>query len=397
MKKKLTLVELSTIIFVIVILILISLPIVLNKIEIVRKNKSIDIAYKYIEEIEDSLNLIKLKDKLIIKDGEYDNLEKFEEENKIKIKGERPNNGTLKLQKGIIVSSKFVINEYTIICNKKECKIVDKIEKITSNINNIDKPKIVKKEYKEKESSKKETITKKDKSNNSVLKDSNNENTKSKYTITLENAEFSDGTTSKVVEYGKEVEIKAIIPGSYIDSDYSGITTCNSLNDSGKTKYKIKHEYILENWNINNTNNSVIKYKVLENKTIKANIKEVKIEIDKSKCESVNALYSAAYYDCPNGGTLKESKCVKSGSYTATIHRSKGTCRGCLGGDYEGCRWMDYECDKQDYTCPNGGSQKNGICYYSSSYQATYHEAYYYCQDNWTLVDSRCYKMTSIN
>lgn len=216
-------------------------------------------------------------------------------------------------------------------------------------------------------------------------------------TLRLENAKFTDGTTNKTVDFGTEVEIIAIIPSNYTENDYVGNLTCSNSNDVGKTKYRVKHEYSLENWNIRNTKNTTIKYIANEgNKVIRANIKDVTTQVNKYRCDSTGRSYQSAYYSCPGGFSLSGSVCAYSyGASCSWGYNCTGyTCGHSGGSGPNDCQWESgLWCES--CSCPSGGSlQYNQTCLITTS--RTYHEGYYYCPSGWSQSGTVCYKWTGV-
>lgn len=125
-------------------------------------------------------------------------------------------------------------------------------------------------------------------------------------------------------------------------------------------------------------------------------------------------------YSCDNGGSLSGTTCTVSSSYTATknsywsnpsVTTSKsalseynnGTQKRVLANkscNLSGCTYTYYTYNLiTNYSCPNGGSQSNGVCYTSTSYQATQHggetncstfNGYYTCDNGGNLEGSVC-------
>ena len=243
--------------------------------------------------------------------------------------------------------------------------------------------------------------------------------TVNKYTITLENAKFSDNTTSKQINYGEEVQIAAIIPTGTIEPNYVGETSCSSVSDIGNIKYRINHGYAVESWNVTDSTENTITYRVpAEDKTVIATIKEAELMADKRECYSYSASYSSGYYSCPSGGTLSSTTCTvtTTTTYDASVSyscpsgysRSGTTCKKCSSSSYEchGDRWCGTVCNSystktatKKYSCNSGDTIDGSTCTKTtvSTYNAPYTSGYYYCSGSGYRSGTTCYNTRSVN
>ena len=241
------------------------------------------------------------------------------------------------------------------------------------------------------------------------------------FTVTLENAKFTDNTTTKTIQSGESVTINAIVPTNYTESSYSGQTSCSSSSDVGNIKYKVKHEYSIEDWNIEDTTNNQITYTITNHdQLVKPNIKDTTSQVDKLECYREDAYYSSGYYYCSSGDSLSGTTCThkvlvdqRTANYGCTVGVNlDGTCytglkttfgqKNCANAGYY---WVHSSC----YTSISGTPTYNS-CYYSdailsgdtcyryetSTYNAYYSSGYYYCYSG-TQYGSYCYKTRTIN
>ena len=419
MKKGFTLLELLAVIVILAIVSIIAIPVILNVVEKSRKSSAINSAYGYINAIEDGIVIKEIKSGIKPDDKEYIALRSFERTYDIKVKGTTPTAGKFTLEKRKVVSAEFIIDGYIIRCSNSVCHSTGKSELIMisydldggiadKEVDAIEKGKTVELP----------TPTKTgytfsgwyDEDSHAVTNETTfNKDTTvyarytvNKYTITLKNAKFSDNSTSKSINYGEEVQISAVIPSGYTDSNYIGQTSCSSDSDIGNIKYRINHGYTVESWNVTDSLENQITYKVpAKNETVTATIKEAELITDRQECYSYDASYSSGYYYCPNGGSRSGSTCTTTttSTYSATCEKQERHSRSCpQGGSHSGCTpGYYYIC--VEYSCSSGDSLSGATCTHSETetYSASWSSGYYYCSGGGSRSGTTCYKTRSIN
>ena len=465
MKKGFTLLELLTVIVILAIISLIAIPIIANIVEKSKENSAVNSAYGYIHAIKDGITLREVKNGVVPKDKEYDNLRAFEKKYNINAKGNLPTSGKFTLEDSKVVNAELIINGYLIKCIKGVCTSHGKVEIVVITFEPdggtlaktevaIQKGKTVElvdpvktgytfNDWYDEDNHKitSETTFDKDTTLHATY-------TINKYTITLENAKFSDNSTSKQINYGEEVQISAVIPSGYTDSNYVGQTSCSSDSDIGNIKYRINHGYTLESWNITDSLENQITYKVpAKDQTVIATIKEAELITDRQECYSYGASYSSGYYYCPNGGTRSGSTCTKTSTYNAydrieygcsssDYYFSAGPPMQCINSiilsestkskcnstknSYKSSGWncpndctkyndmtgtgYDTKCYKTAgyitttiYFCLIDDSLSGQTCTKTETYDASYSSGYYYCSSGGSRSGSTCYTTRSIN
>ena len=120
--KGFTLIELLAVIVILAIIAIIAVPIILNVIEKSKESSAVDSAYGYINAIENNLAMAEVKSGLVAENKEYSDLREFEETYNITVKGTKPESGRFTLEKRKVVNASFVINGYSVICNKRKCE-----------------------------------------------------------------------------------------------------------------------------------------------------------------------------------------------------------------------------------------------------------------------------------
>ena len=123
-KKGFTLIELLAVIVILAIIALIAVPIILNMINDARKSAAVDSAYGYIEAIEyqNSMNMLDKKHQKI-EDGK--NIDVTTIDSLVKVKGTRPDSGTLIIEKGRVKEADLCINGFNIIYDGEKAKATD--------------------------------------------------------------------------------------------------------------------------------------------------------------------------------------------------------------------------------------------------------------------------------
>ena len=193
-------------------------------------------------------------------------------------------------------------------------------------------------------------------------------------TVNLENAKFSDNTTSKTLSSGTQVEITAVLPSDYTESSYTGNSACSTSSDVGNTYYQVHHSYSVSSWNVSNSTSQSIMYTVPSSDvTVTATISDTTSEVNKYECQSVGASYSNGYYYCNSGDTRSGSTCTKN-----------------LGA--------------AKYTCPDGGTVSGSTCTKTSAassctYTKTsgYWSASYSCSNGTGTIQTCSYSTTTCN
>ncbi len=115
MKKGFTLVELITVIIILGIISIITVPIIINIIEKTKIKTSEVSAINYVKALETQ---IIVNDDIV--DGNY-----YIDELKVNYSGKGPTEGYLKIEDGTVLEAKFCINKYSIYYNEKESKKVN--------------------------------------------------------------------------------------------------------------------------------------------------------------------------------------------------------------------------------------------------------------------------------
>ena len=123
-KKGFTLIELLAVIVILAIIALIATPIILNMINDARKSAAADSAYGYIEAMEYkiSLNMLNPEKYEKITDGKDIDISTLN----VEVKGTKPSNGKVTIEKGIITNANLCINGFEIIYDGKEITEVTK-------------------------------------------------------------------------------------------------------------------------------------------------------------------------------------------------------------------------------------------------------------------------------
>ena len=123
-KKGFTLIELLAVIVILAIIALIAVPIILNMINDARKSAAVDSACGYIEAIEyqNSMNMLDKKHQKI-EDGE--NIDVTTIDSLVKVKGTRPDSGTITIEKGRIVNADLCIDGFNVVYDGKKAKATD--------------------------------------------------------------------------------------------------------------------------------------------------------------------------------------------------------------------------------------------------------------------------------
>ena len=189
---------------------------------------------------------------------------------------------------------------------------------------------------------------------------------------------------------GDVVTINAIVPTDYTETNWTGNTSCSTTTDVGNTYYKVKHEYSVEDWSVENTTNQSITYTVgTTDTTVTANIKDTTSQVDKYQCTSSDATYHEGYYYCDSGDSRSGTTCYYT--YTTTSGYHAGSC-SCNSGDTLSGTTCKYEDVIYDFDCPAGysdGYDLDGspVCIKTGTYDATCTSAY--C-DSGTVSGSRC-------
>ncbi len=145
-KKGFTLIELLAVIIILAIIALITVPVIMNIIEKVRKGAAEDSTYNYIKAVENEIALSNLENK-VYKDGNDYTLDDI----KVEMKGSSPTGGLYTLKNGNVESGTFCVNNYTVNyqnskakaetsgCNKDNIKKQGSI-KLSSNSGNYKYP-----------------------------------------------------------------------------------------------------------------------------------------------------------------------------------------------------------------------------------------------------------------
>ena len=115
-KKGFTLIELLAVIVILAIIALVAVPIILNMIDKAKKQAAIDSAYGYVEAVEYNNGLADLGTEGYTKiaDGEYET-----SEIDVKMKGKKPQDGTLTLEKSKVTEGEFIISGYEVLYDGK--------------------------------------------------------------------------------------------------------------------------------------------------------------------------------------------------------------------------------------------------------------------------------------
>ena len=122
-KKGFTLIELLAVIVILAIIALVAVPIILNMISKARKQAAIDSTYGYIEALEYNMGLTDIGANGYnsnIQDGENINIENI---SSIKVKGKKPEEGTVTIDKRKVTIANLCINGYWVDYEKNEAKI----------------------------------------------------------------------------------------------------------------------------------------------------------------------------------------------------------------------------------------------------------------------------------
>ena len=134
-KKGFTLIELLAVIVILAIIALVATPIILNMINNARKSAAISTAYGYVNSVEYSIGLSDIGsteyENIDIKNQEYDIND--EALLGIKLKGKKPDSGTIVIENRKIKSGSFCINKYKVIYDGREAKIINTNECKKSN------------------------------------------------------------------------------------------------------------------------------------------------------------------------------------------------------------------------------------------------------------------------
>ena len=124
-KKGFTLIELLAVIVILAIIALIAVPIILNMINDARKGAAVDSAYGYVEAIEyqNSMNSLNTEKYEKITDGE--NIDVTTIDSLVKVKGTRPDSGTITIEKGRVKDADLCIDGFNIIYDGKKASATD--------------------------------------------------------------------------------------------------------------------------------------------------------------------------------------------------------------------------------------------------------------------------------
>ena len=116
-KKGFTLIELLAVIIILAIIALITVPVIMNIIEKVRKGAAEDSTYNYIKAVENEIALSNLENK-VYKDGNDYTLDDI----KVEMKGSSPTGGLYTLKNGNVESGTFCVNNYTVNYQNSKAK-----------------------------------------------------------------------------------------------------------------------------------------------------------------------------------------------------------------------------------------------------------------------------------
>ena len=124
-KKGFTLIELLAVIVILAIIALIATPIILNMINDARKSAAVDSAYGYIEAVEyqNSMTMLNTEKYNKIADGE--NIDVKTIDSLVKVKGTRPDSGTLTIEKSRVKNADLCINGFNIIYDGEKASATD--------------------------------------------------------------------------------------------------------------------------------------------------------------------------------------------------------------------------------------------------------------------------------